>query len=175
MAFCNACGATFPDNLKFCTGCGKPIDAGKEISPPAAASAAPPIQAVQPIYYHVNTAAASDAPPPAGSPYAVVGTWGFIGLTLLFMIPVIGWLVCLIMAFAAKNRNRRHFARATLIFMIIGILISIALSLFFSWLWSVAAQNISEAAGAQGVEFQGLSGLLEFLMQFIKNPVPSGQ
>ncbi|MDR0293889.1 MAG: zinc ribbon domain-containing protein, partial [Oscillospiraceae bacterium] len=117
MAFCTECGATIPGHMKFCTECGKPTgEAGKPASATAPAHAAeartatqaPPEQAA----YPVNTAGMGNAPP--GDPYGVIGVGGYIGMIILFMIPVAGWIACLIMSFAARNRNRRNFARAML-------------------------------------------------------------
>jgi amino acid transporter len=95
----------------------------------------------------------------------VVGTGGFIGAMLLFCIPIIGWIACIVMAFAAKNRNRRSFARAMLVFMIIGVVLSVALYFVFSWIWGAAAeymqQYVNEATGGLGNDFGGLFGLLK--------------
>lgn len=46
---------------------------------------------------------------------AVVTTGAFFGLNLLFSLPAIGWIICLIMAFAPKNKNIKNFARSKLI------------------------------------------------------------
>lgn len=53
-----------------------------------------------------------------------VGTGAYFGLMFLFAIPVLGWIVCLICAFAMKNKNIRNFARAQLIWMVIGLILS---------------------------------------------------
>ena len=42
----------------------------------------------------------------------IVGTWSYFGLSLLFNIPVVGWLLCAVMALTASNVNIRHFARS---------------------------------------------------------------
>jgi hypothetical protein len=125
---------------------------------------APP-QAPPPNYAAPPQAARRDGapPPPKGSPYAVIGTGGYIGMMLLFAIPVIGWLACIIMAFAAGNRNRRNFARATLVFLIVGIILCVALYLVFDWIWEVAQgylqQTVHETTGGLGADSDGLNGL----------------
>jgi hypothetical protein len=63
---------------------------------------------------------------------------------ILFAIPLIGWLACIVTAFAAKNRNRRNFARATLVFLIVGVVLSIALFFLFGWLWSLVRDSIQQ-------------------------------
>lgn len=54
---------------------------------------------------------------------AVVTTGAFFGLNLLFSLPAIGWIICLIMAFAPKNKNIKNFARSKLIWIAIGIIL----------------------------------------------------
>jgi heme/copper-type cytochrome/quinol oxidase subunit 2 len=110
---------------------------------------------------------APDAPPPKGK-YAAIGTGGFICMMILFAIPVVGWLACIIMAFAAKNRNRRSFARATLVFLIIGAILAVALYFLFQWVWEVLReyirQYVSEATGGQITDFDGLDDFFDILM-----------
>jgi hypothetical protein len=109
--------------------------------------------------------ASADATPPKGSKYAVLGTGAYIGTMILCAIPVIGWLACIIIAFASKNLNRRNFARAMLVFLIIGIVLSVALYFLFSWAWSAAqeyiGQYISEATNGAVTDFGGLNDLFD--------------
>ena len=63
---------------------------------------------------------------------AVVTTGAFFGLNLLFSLPAIGWIICLIMAFAPKNKNIKNFARSKLIWIAIGIILGIIAGVVFS-------------------------------------------
>jgi len=81
-------------------------------------------------------------PPPYGSPYAVMGTGSYIGLMILFRIPVIGFIACLIVSFAARNRNMRNFARAELVLAIIIMLILVAVFFIIRWFWAIIVENI---------------------------------
>ena len=177
MAFCTECGTNVPDDVKFCTSCGKPIKAVPKMdaaaqeaaarpsaaayslppgrvaaaySPPpgqaAAAYSPPPVPAAV-TYGSPPGQAAADTTPLAGSRYAVMSTGAFILLSILFAIPLIGQIACIIMAFGAKNLNRRNFARATLIFMIIGLVISVVLYFVGRWVLEAAASYLSEAGG----------------------------
>ena len=47
----------------------------------------------------------------------------------LYALPVIGFLVCLIMGFAAKNKNLKHFARAILIWILVGLILFAIISI----------------------------------------------
>ncbi len=91
----------------------------------------PPVQSAQipPAQAQVN-AEASEAPP-KGSPYAVVSTGGFILAWILFMIPLVGPIVCIIWTFGgAKNKNRRNMARACFILSVICIVLTIIFCIF---------------------------------------------
>jgi hypothetical protein len=176
MAFCTECGANVPDGVKFCTECGKLMGEAAEAAP---AYTAPPPQ-VPPIYapqpapgFQSASAYGTDAPPPKGSKYAVIGTGGYIGTMILFAIPVIGWLVCIITAFAGKNMNRRNFARAMLILLIIGIIIGVALYFVFNWASEVIMEYLNEATeGALG-DLGGSGGILDLFKQL--GNLPTGE
>lgn len=91
--------------------------------------------------------AQGDMKPAPGSKYGVVGTGAFFGLMFLFMIPVVGWIVCLIMAFASKNENKKHFARAMLIWVLISLVLCVGMFFLFSWIGKVLMDYINEATG----------------------------
>ena len=123
--FCTECGKEIADGVAFCTECGTKLEANE----PKPVSAPPPVTQAPPVA-QVNTQP-SYSPPVADNQNKVISTGLYIGLMLLFAIPIIGFIVCIIMAFAAKNKNIKNYAKATLIWMIIafvliGILIAIA-------------------------------------------------
>jgi hypothetical protein len=103
-----------------------------------------------PVYGGVNipSAPSADAPPSKGSKYAPVGTFAYMGLMILMNIPVIGLIASIILARGKGSVSRRNFARATLIFKIIGITFAIAATVF---IWSIWAQ-INEFLIQQGIE-----------------------
>lgn len=53
----------------------------------------------------------------------IVGTGVYLGLIILFLIPVVGFIACIAFSFAPQNRNIRHFSQAALIWMVVGLLI----------------------------------------------------
>ncbi len=61
----------------------------------------------------------------------VVSTGAFFGLNLLFSLPGIGWIICIIMAFAPNNKNIKNYARSKLIWLIIGIILGVVLFFVF--------------------------------------------
>ena len=118
---------------------------------------APPTPQPQQTVYNpptIQPTFAQDGAPPYGSPYAAVGTGWFFGTMFLFSIPVIGWIACIIMALATKNRNKKSFACANLIYMIIGLAFAVAMYFLFRWIWSA----IIDYARANGSDI--LSGLI---------------
>ena len=151
MAFCTGCGANIPDDLKFCTSCGKSAEQNQVASPPKPQAAAPP----------------PNVTPQKNANHAVMSVGAYIGTMLLFCIPLLGWLICLIMAFAAKNLNRRNFARAMLVFLIIGIVISVICYFVFTWIWSNVIdyfnEVVSEATGGLTTELGGFSDLMDLI------------
>lgn len=92
--------------------------------------------------------------------YAVVGTGAFFGMMLLFAIPVVGWIACIIMSFAPKNQNIKHYSRAMLFWVIIGILISIALFFLFSWVSDMLIKAINDASGGTFGDWNEMFGEL---------------
>jgi len=185
MAFCVECGTNVPDEIKFCTACGKPMKqetpqpvaqmpdlvlgtpAPTPVQPqPVPVQSAPLQPAPMPV---VSPYAPSYAPPvtsnvggsgaPApDSPYAVMSTGAYVGFSILFSLPLIGWLICLIVAFASKNLNRRNYARALLIFMLIGLVVGIIVGVSSYFLLHEAFQQL----GGMGDFGNG-----EFLREFI--------
>ena len=55
----------------------------------------------------------------------VVGTVEWLVNLILLAIPIVGLIMCFVWAFGTGNLNRRNFARAALILMAVGILLSI--------------------------------------------------
>jgi hypothetical protein len=111
----------------------------------------------------------------AGAPTSrqdkVMGMGAFMGYMLLFAIPVLGWIICLIMAIVPGNQNRRNFARATFVYILIGILIMVALYFWIKWMLDTLVNSlqgfinaylkdfISNATGGAITDFDGFNGL----------------
>ena len=85
-----------------------------------------------------------DAQPPKGSPYSVASTLSYIGMMILFCIPLIGIISCIVMAVSTGNLNRRNFARAMLILIIIGVVFSVVIGIFFLMAWAHISSNFMQ-------------------------------
>ena len=58
-----------------------------------------------------------------------IGTFGYIGLDILFAIPIIGWIFLIVFCFSDANINRRNYARAHVIVFLLSVIIAIVLVL----------------------------------------------
>jgi uncharacterized Zn finger protein (UPF0148 family) len=142
---CTHCGTPLEDNALFCPECGERVTAlpaaddwleeapaagAPETEAPAPAFTAPaPAQtAPMPVVPPVKPASASAAPK-TNEPETVtvynkpLSTAVYFWTLFLFLLPGIGLIVMLIMAFTAKNQNRRNFAQACLIYVLIALIL----------------------------------------------------
>lgn len=118
--YCEFCGAELPEGRITCPRCGAPT--ADQSQPPS-----------------LRRRSRSAAPSPGYDPdlrereNMPLSVWGFFWSDLLFRLPVIGVVVQLAWALGgAKNRNRRHYAIARLIWTILSsILFILGMKFFF--------------------------------------------
>ncbi len=163
--FCTGCGKELADGLMFCTGCGTKVpestpaeaDAIKEeVRAAAEVKQEPVIVQEQPIQQpqqqYIPPQNTQPQQPPQQPPMQAsqlaenhsASTAHFFWMMLVYSLPLIGWLICIIMAFAPKNESKKHFARAILIWGIVGIVISIIGLIIMSLLGGGIAEILSE-------------------------------
>lgn len=178
--FCTECGCELRDGTAFCTQCGtKAAQAAPVPQEMPAPDPAPQYTAPSAPQYTAPSAPQYTAPSapqraPVSQPAAAVpadkavSTGAFFGLMFLFALPVLGWLICLIVAFAAKNKNIKHFARATLIWLVIGLVLGALLSLAVNALIHSVTPYLEQALGGLGgIGSSGeLGELAEVMEQF---------
>lgn len=148
MKYCSECGALIEEGKKFCTSCGVKIEE-REAPEQAAASVpswqSPPAQAPAPVQERVATPVQEReraVPPPAwqeqsspvlqveGTKYEPITTGGFIGITLLMMLPVVNIILLLVWACGGCRKvTKTYYARASLILMLIGMMIAVILGI----------------------------------------------
>ncbi len=144
MAFCIFCGTQVPDDSKFCTSCGTsmgPKVPAAPTVPPAQQPVPPPVQ--QPMQQPPPAYGAAQGQPymavadpnvplPPGSKYEPVTTGGFIGIMLLMLIPIVNLILLLIWACGGCRKvNQTNLARAMLLMMLIGLVLSVLISFLF--------------------------------------------
>ena len=160
--FCTECGKEIAQGVAFCTECGTKAPADPATATTETVTEAKDTKVETPVVhtppaqsYQAQQTYTQPAPDPTSK---VVGTGAYFGLMLLFAIPIIGQIACLIMAFAPKNKNIKHFARAQLIWMVIGIIIAALVIGGIVLLVNTFSDYIAEATGS---EFNGLGDLFE--------------
>ena len=127
--YCTECGAKLKDGAAFCSECGAKVPAGKQ---PGAAPETPPQTQAQPAaaeqqtYQPRQTYTVPVSTPPAVQP---VSTAYYFWMMLLFAVPVIGLIVCLVTAFSGDDTSRKNFSRAVLIWILVAIVLSIIVAI----------------------------------------------
>ena len=168
--FCTQCGAELSPGSAFCTNCGAPGTA------PESPTAPQPIREPQPSSW--------SAPQPVQAVPAVcteepVGFGTYFGLMLLFALPVIGQIACIILCFAPKRRSLKNFARATLVWFVIALILSAILGLVVNALVGAAVPYFEQLTaelgglGELGELFGGLEGLMESLPGALNESLPN--
>lgn len=124
--FCKNCGSALEDNVQVCPNCSTELAPQQSAAPAPQQSAAPAPQ---------QTVVCADPQPVIPEQYQPMSAWGYVGLQILFAIPVVGFIFLLIFTFKNSNLNRRNFARS-----------------YWCWLviWAVIAALIAGIAAATG-------------------------
>lgn len=86
-----------------------------------------------------------------------VGFWAYFGLMALFAIPVIGWIAGIVFMFAPKRKSLKNFARATMAWVLVGILFFVSIFL------AVQALVTSLLKNEFGLEFESLGQMIEVI------------
>lgn len=140
--YCSNCKKTLPDNATFCDTCGGRLESDKspDVEPLQNSVSSSPNSGYQAnLGYHANPSTSSynpsyNNPPPVYSAQPVVNnqmtTGKWLGVFLINIIPLIGQIIFLILLFvwafgSCKYPSLKSYAKATLILILIGIIISI--------------------------------------------------
>jgi len=143
--FCKECGAEIPEGVSFCNACGASVQqaASQSVQQPKA----------QPVPLMDGT----------------VGTGYFFGMMLVYAIPIIGWIACILTALKGKQQTKKNFAKAMMIWLIIGLILSLITGVIITWLGTLLVDYINELAAAElGTtgELGEFQDLLNQLQQF---------
>lgn len=104
---CPHCGAPVDPNQKFCSTCGASLS---EASPAPVAAQPAPAQAG-----------------PIPQKFRPLSPWAYLGLDILFAIPVVGFICLIIFSFSDKNINRRNYARSIWCALLVVVILTAVL------------------------------------------------
>lgn len=120
--YCHHCGASVNEEDRFCTVCGKPLSVGES----AAEEQRTAEQTKEEKKEHQNKQELHLDKEP-------ITLGGYMFMFLILCIPIVNLVVLLLWAFGKNgNVNRRNFSRAALIYLAIGIVLSIGVVVFFA-------------------------------------------
>lgn len=75
--------------------------------------------------------------------YRPLSPWGYFGYSLLFCIPIIGWIFWIVFAFSGKNINRRNYARSFFCHFLFGLLICMVVALIIHFNIALIRERLS--------------------------------
>ena len=144
--FCEHCGKEIPENSKFCAGCGAKAEPAEPI-----VQAVEPEAQQDPTPEPIEPPKAPQAPPPPPQPAPVVNAnkntqynnrdnlvkplsiGAYIGMFILLAIPIVNLIMLLVWSFSdSVNINKKHFAIAQLILILIAIVFSIVAAILMA-------------------------------------------
>ena len=163
--FCTECGKEIAAGVAFCTECGTKAPADPATATTETVTEAKDTKVETPVV-HTPTAQTGYQPqqtytqPAADHTNKVVGTGAYFGLMLLFALPIIGFIACIIMAFAPKNKNIKHFARAQLIWTVIAVVLLGILVAVITLLTNSLMDYLGQITDGQFSDFGDLFGQL---------------
>ncbi|MDO4815110.1 MAG: zinc ribbon domain-containing protein [Bacillota bacterium] len=103
---CKNCGAPLAEGTKFCHSCGAEV--AEEVVQPRyeAQPQCQPSIVVQPQYQRPFTE--QDLP----EQYRPLSAWAYWGLSILYMVPIVGFVFMIVFSFNSGNIHRRNFTRS---------------------------------------------------------------
>ena len=116
----------------FCGNCGKPLNEGALFCPECGT----PVKKIETENVNVEETTASQSQPnniPIRNydprfDYTPLGTWSYFLYTLLFSIPIIGFIFAIVFAVGGTNRiNLRNYARSYFCWLLITVVLVIML------------------------------------------------
>ena len=120
--FCPNCGSKTADDAVFCGNCGAKIvkeQPKAEVPPEPPVRETPPVQQpVQPVV--IRQEITRETLPEKFRPLTA---WGYFGYSLLFSIPIVGFIFLIVFSCSGKNINRRSFARSYWCWLIIAAIV----------------------------------------------------
>lgn len=90
-----------------------------------------------------------------------VGFWEFLGLIVLFAIPVVGFIAAIVFLFAPKRKSLKNFAGATLTWLIVrAVAAVITIAIAVSFIGGLLIPTINDALGTEFQDFGEAFGII---------------
>ena len=129
---CKNCGAPNAEGTRFCVNCGAPLTAQSNYSragtgPSQSQSwsdSARSYQQAAPVY--VQPVLTQEQLP---EKYRPLSAWAYFGYSILFSIPLVGFIFLIVFSFSDANINRRNYARSYFIILLLAVILVIILAL----------------------------------------------
>ena len=123
--------------------------------PPMQPTYQQPVQATPPVMPRQQTSPpvyGADVAPSKGSKYESITAGGYIGIMLLMCIPVVGIILTIIWACGGCRKvNKRSLARASLIMMAVGLVISLIMGFVLKGIVNTAIEASGLGAITSGI------------------------
>ncbi|AFA50024.1 zinc ribbon domain-containing protein [Acetobacterium woodii] len=129
--FCGNCGEKIPDDAVFCTHCGakQTASASKEQSTDSGQNYQPARRVELPPVEKVERSSNPASPGKVGNDVDLISMGQYIIMFLIMAIPIVGIVMLFIWGFSSETGpNKKNFARAYLIMMVIAFVIGIIFS-----------------------------------------------
>lgn len=125
---CPHCKHETSDSAKFCKNCGASVQQEAAPSIPVPPIPTPP---VPPIPTPPMPTAVIPTPPAVVTEdmlpeqYRPLSPWAYFGLSLLFSVPIVGFVFLIIFSFKRSNIHRRNFARSYWCALLVAVAIAL--------------------------------------------------
>ncbi|MBE6036357.1 MAG: zinc-ribbon domain-containing protein [Clostridiales bacterium] len=160
--FCTECGKEIAEGVAFCTECGTKAPAEPPVQPKR--QTVRPIP--QPSAHPKPQSPAMPVKAERGDADTIVGTGSFFGILFLCGIPLLGLIISIVIAIAAKNRNRKNLAKAMILWNVIGLVLAGLLVLVIHLISGPLMEFINQQLGGIMGELGGEAGIGGMLDQF---------
>lgn len=122
---CQNCNTAIYEGERFCPNCGAAIVTEEQSAPFAPVEPIYTIPVEQPYQNDIQKEFTEDDLP---EQYRPLSPWSYFGLSILFAIPLVGFVFLIVFSFMNSNINRRNFARSYwCALIIVGTMFIIAL------------------------------------------------
>lgn len=159
--FCTSCGKEIPEGVTFCTECGAKIESVEPTVAPKVVEVPRPQPTPQVAPKVAETPVREDLD-------ETVGVGFYFSKMFLYAIPVVGWVLCILNAIVGKNKSKKNFARAMLLWLLIAAVLGVGVFFLVQWASTYILDAINSMSGLDIKNWTDITKLTEsgILSQF---------